>query len=140
MAVKINATKLFKHQVLITGIDYSEWIVEFSDWKSGSPDSSYLFGRDFKNTNSNLLYHVHVIPESENDPIVLKNWKYNYKNNSSAHKRTSDHLIFYTYSETYGYLLISIVSPHGHAAFANKVLMEKFEKIAENFIVSGDNS
>jgi hypothetical protein len=99
MAVLVNATKLFKTQILSTGIDYQEWIIEFSDWKSGSPDSIYLFGRDFKNQGSENLYHVHVLPSSEEDPRTINRWRTIFNNSGPAHKRTSDNLLFYSYSK-----------------------------------------
>jgi hypothetical protein len=137
MAVSVKVTSLFKMQLSSTGINYQDWIMEFSDWKSGSPDSSYLFGRDFPNNNSEYVRHVHVLPSNEDDPFIIKKWNNNFEMGKSAHMRTSDHLLFYAISPKFGYLLISIVSPDGHSTFRNSVLLQKFEAIARDFIIYG---
>ena len=126
LIAKIGATA---HNQLLK--DFRAWV----DLGPQGEDEHPVFGKDGKNRDSNVLWHVHIIPL---DTAAQAQWEDDFEN---FRKRTSDRLLFYAYDgDRIGYLLIDVIDdPNGHEIFApkNDQLRAEWQAKAEKFTTFG---
>ena len=61
--MKIDIHPTLSNDIAKFGFKSSELKTNFYDMKSGYP--SDFFGRDVKNSNSDIIHHVHLIPDED---------------------------------------------------------------------------
>ena len=128
--MKINVYQTLAEDITKYGMSVTELRTLFYELKSGYPPD--FFGRDVPNSNSEIIHHVHIIPD-ESDP-KRKQWLENCARNNQFQK-TSDNFLFYADDGRSNYWLIAIAKPGGHAAIDNIDFMRVIEKIGEDLIL-----
>ena len=124
--MKIEIYSQLSEDILKFSMTPAEFRMNFYEMKSGYPPD--FFGRDVRNENSELINHVHIIPDETDSR--RKSWAESCSVKGNPFHRTSDDFLYYAdYGNSY-YLLIAIVKPRGHKSLNNIDFMWSLENIA----------
>ena len=148
MTITVKITNVLKETLQNDGINYQQFIDEFTKWKSqgsaGEFNSRY-FGKDGAYVRPTVdghqyaLRHVHLIPLS--DAVQLAKWNAQWKRKG---KKISDRALVYVADHKGNYLLIFILpEPDAHriAKMSNKEdreTMDGFAEVAAAFLENGE--